>query len=265
MKEIREQLEEKLVELENISHEAQYRLKCIGNKDDRHICVNRRGSKYQLYVIDKYGKRQYLREENIDVASNIVKNAYYNRTLNTVKEQRTAINRFLKCFDENAIKNIYNNLGEGRRQFISPVIPTDEDFIELWLQENSGEQNPYPENAKYITENGEYVRSKSEKIIADMFHKYNIPYQYEPILKLKNKKNLYPDFIVLNVRERKTYYWEHLGLASEETYATKNLEKILIYEKNGIFLGQDLILTIETEYSTLDIKQIENKIRTYLL
>ena len=79
------------------------------------------------------------------------------------------------------------------------------------------------------TKRGEYVRSKSEKILADLFYENGIPYQYEPAFRLINGKLVYPDFVLLNVRERKTFYWEHYGLASDETYSTKNIDKLCLY------------------------------------
>ncbi|SFH72967.1 hypothetical protein SAMN04487830_106120 [Pseudobutyrivibrio sp. OR37] len=71
------------------------------------------------------------------------------------------------------------------------------------------------------------VRSKSEKIIADALEKYNVPYQYEPMLEL-GYNTIYPDFVVLNLRTRKTVYWEHLGLVSDIEYSTA-----FYYEQRG--------------------------------
>ena len=53
-----------------------------------------------------------------------------------------------------------------------------------------------------ITEKGEYVRSKSEKIIADTLTKNNINYVYELPLRLKGYGTVKPDFTVLNKRTR---------------------------------------------------------------
>lgn len=98
-----------------------------------------------------------------------------------------------------------------------------------------------------------------------MFYQYGIPYQYEPRFELKNGKVCYPDFVLLNVRERKTYYWEHFGLASKQDYSDKNLEKLAHYERAGLYLGVNFIMSVETEGVPLDIKLIEEKIRHYLM
>ncbi len=56
-----------------------------------------------------------------------------------------------------------------------------------------------------------------------------------------------------------------MGLTDEFDYATKNFKKLLIYERNGLILGENLILTLETEDMQLDMKMVDRKIREYLL
>jgi hypothetical protein len=75
----------------------------------------------------------------------------------------------------------------------------------------------------------------------------------------------YPDFVLLNVRKGKTIYWEHLGKAGEERYATKNFNKLMDYEKNGLILGDNLIITLESEKQPLDVDIVHRKIKEFLL
>lgn len=49
-----------------------------------------------------------------------------------------------------------------------------------------------------LTEKGERVRSKSEKILADYFYRKNILYKYEKTLYLKGYGTVYPDFTFLS-------------------------------------------------------------------
>ncbi len=64
---------------------------------------------------------------------------------------------------------------------------------------------------------------------------------------------------------RKVVYWEHLGLLDDPEYITRNLEKIDCYEENGIFLGDNLIITRETSEKPLNMKQVRRLIEHYLL
>ena len=134
------------------------------------------------------------------------------------------------------ILKIYSNMPSLKRKYITPVIESDEDYVNKWREEYPGGQNSFPAEGAYQTNRGELVRSKSEKIIADTLDKYGVPYEYEPFVELKSHQNAYPDFMVLNVRTKKTYIWEHLGLLSDEKYAAKNFIKLQKYESSGYLL-----------------------------
>lgn len=86
------------------------------------------------------------------------------------------------------------------------------------------------------------------------------PYRYECPLQLK----VYPDFTVLNVKERKEIYWEHLGMMDDLDYVENALRKITLYEKNGIFTGDSLILTYETKKNPINQKVVRGMIQRYL-
>lgn len=81
------------------------------------------------------------------------------------------------------------------------------------------------ESIEILTEKGESVKSKSEKIIADKLNMMNVPYCYEGPLYMKGYGHVKPDFKVVNVATRKEYYWEHFGLMSDEEYAKKAIKK----------------------------------------
>ena len=142
---------------------------------------------------------------------------------------------------------------------------TDESFIVRWYEEHQGGQNTYPIEGNIFTARGEHVRSKSEKILADLFEKYDIPYVYEPMLKLKNGHVVSPDFALLNIRQRKTIYWEHLGLIDQEEYAVKNLLKLQSYEDSGIVLGENLFISMESTKQGMNTKIVEMYIKNMFL
>ena len=181
-----------------------------------------------------------------------------------LEEMRGVLTRFLKNYGVNAMANLYENLCEGRKAVVTPIEVPDALYVEKWLEEHRGEQNPYPEQGKYETEQGEYVRSKSEKILADTFYKMKVPYRYEARLSLGPNCNAYPDFTCLNVRKRRTIYWEHLGLLNVDAYASKNYEKLALYEKNGILLGDTLMISFETEECPLNTAVLRKKIEAVL-
>ena len=115
-----------------------------------------------------------------------------------------------------------------------------------------------------LTEKGERVRSKSEKIMADYFFRNGIEYKYECPLYLKRTGIIYPDFTFLSEKTGDEIYWEHCGKVDEPLYARSMIRKINAYEDNGIFSGERLILTYETEQTILNTGKIEQLAKRYL-
>ena len=81
---------------------------------------------------------------------------------------------------------------------------------------------------------------------------------------LANGKVIYPDFTVLKVSERKVIYWEHRGMMDDREYARNAVNRIKSYNKNGVFLGENLILTEETSTDPLGTDEIETVISRLL-
>ena len=190
----------------------------------------------------------------------------YDRSVLAVSERELIhIKRLLKQYEEEQLEAVYDKLSEDRQDLVSPVFPTDEQFISEW-EGQKFEPKGFPEDApEYYTAKGERVRSKSEIILADALARKDIPYQYERPLRLKGYGTIHPDFTVLNVRGRKTYYWEHLGMMDDPEYSQKAIERISQYQKNGIYPGEHLILTYETRNYPLQTRQIDDLITHYLV
>ena len=220
---------------------------------------------YQYYLRREGGSREYIRKTNMDIAYLIAQREYDLRVKAELVKQKKSIEGILKNYDVGAIANIYAKTCDAKRELISPIIQPDESFVAEWQKEHKGGLNPYPSQGKYMTNNGEMVRSKSEKIIADMLDKYGVPYTYEPVIVLKNGKKAYPDFAVLNIRTRKTMYWEHLGMITDGEYASANWDKIKKYDKSGIKMWEKLIVSMESDVEPLDVSEIKEKIEEYLI
>ena len=116
-----------------------------------------------------------------------------------------------------------------------------------------------------MTERGERVRSKSEKIIADKLFAMGIPYRYEYPVQLKGSGTVYPDFTLLNVRERKQFYLEHFGMMDDPEYSEKAIKKLEDYAKNRIYIGKNLLVTFETLQKPLDMKVVEQMLKEFIL
>ncbi len=261
---VKELLEKELNEINKSLHILEARRK--GKKADYgSICVKTcRGAHQYRYRGPGDDSYKYVAKADEGKLKVIAQAEFDQRTEKDILAQKRNIERFLCNYDRKGVNSIYERLCTGRKLLVKPLKPTDEMFIEEWKAKNPGCQNTFPIEEAYTTENGENVRSKSELIIANTLYKMNIPYEYEPRLVLGNGQVVFPDFVALNVKERKTVYWEHLGILGDEDYSQKNFSKISAYENSGIFLGHGLIVTMEMPGNPLKTKLIQEKIELYL-
>lgn len=113
----------------------------------------------------------------------------------------------------------------------------------------------------YETINGERVRSKSEQLIADRLYFNGIPYIYEFPL-IIGDMTFHPDFTILRMSDRRVLYYEHLGRMDDPGYSNKNTRRINIYSNNGIIMGDNLFISMETSLHPLDIRTVDRLIKT---
>ena len=112
-----------------------------------------------------------------------------------------------------------------------------------------------------ITERGEKVRSKSEKMIADKLLMLGVPYKYERPLYLSGMGVVYPDFTLLDIINREDVVLEHFGMMDNYAYCEKAIKKMNVYQRNGFQLGKNILYTFETNKNPIDIKNFEIMIR----
>ena len=179
--------------------------------------------------------------------------------------------RYYHCVEDNEgtyiskIDSELPKLHTQRQLLVTPIEPIWEKELVRWYDSEYHGKEFYEGTAEIVTEKGERVRSKSEKILADYFYRNNILYQYEKPLYLKGYGTVYPDFTFLSKKTRKEIYWEHEGMMDKPEYAKSAVKKIESYQRNGIHLGERLILTFETELTVLNSQIVEELVEKYLV
>ena len=179
--------------------------------------------------------------------------------------------RYYHCVEDNEgtyiskIDSELPKLHTQRQLLVTPIEPIWEKELVRWYDSEYHGKEFYEGTAEIVTEKGERVRSKSEKILADYFYRNNILYQYEKPLYLKGYGTIYPDFTFLSKKTRKEIYWEHEGMMDKPEYAKSAVKKIESYQRNGIHLGERLILTFETELTVLNSQIVEELVEKYLV
>lgn len=228
------------------------------------ICRQRNKALYFLRDNPKDFNGKYIREQDLPLAQQLAQKTYDVSVLRAINQELRAIQKYFSAIPKISAENVYETLSKDRQHLITPIEDTDEEYIKRWSAvEYQGKE--FDEHLpELFTSKGERVRSKSEIIIADSLARESIPYRYESPLRLAGYGKIHPDFTVLNVRLRKELYWEHLGMMDEPTYVEKAVQKIVSYEQNGIFPGENLILTFETRQNPINQKLVTLMIQRYL-
>lgn len=262
-----EEFEKMLKSRENyllqLKEEKQRALKTAPEGSLRICC---RGNKSQYYQRNnpKDFNGVYIREKDVELAQKLAQKDYDQKVLCSIEEELNAIRKYrLNCPTKSA-EQLYENLHRERRKLINPIIETDEQYIFNWENVTYKGKEIDGDVPEIYTEKGERVRSKSEVIISDILNREGIPYRYEYPISLKGWGTVYPDFTVLNIRERRELYWEHLGMLDVPDYVESALHKITLYEQNGILPGKNLILTYETKKNPINQKMVRLMIQQYL-
>ncbi|MDZ8084323.1 MAG: RecQ family ATP-dependent DNA helicase [Nostoc sp. DedQUE12b] len=112
-------------------------------------------------------------------------------------------------------------------------------------------------NKIHQAENGIWVRSKSEVIIANILYHSNIDFQYEEKLFYNEYQWKEPDFTIRH--NGNVWYWEHLGLLGNEQYNENWQEKKEIYKELGV--SDKVLTTKESAVLSNQVNELVKKIK----
>lgn len=251
----KENLSKEIQELETLQKVLQLRLS-DAPAGTLQICHKNKGKYAQYYICGEDGKRIYIPADKREFARALAQKSYDRQVFAIVQARLRCAGQLLKQYGR-MTGEVYSKLSDARKSLVTPILPADEEFVKEWYEKHPGAVNPYPVNSALYSERGEMVRSKSEKILADLFFRRGIPYVYEPQLLLNGRKRVYPDFLLLNVQRRKTCVYEHFGMTDNPEYAQNMNEKLALYMENGYWYGDTLLFSMETGAAPLNTKHIE--------
>ena len=225
---------------------------------------------YHCYRDPATGKRvrSYISKSNLDMAQRLAQQTYERQVGKLVEKRIPQLQALLRDFEDDELEKLYTSLHPARRALVKPVEPVAESWEERvarWMAQPYTGLGFREGERSYLTNNGEKVRSKSEKILADLFLSWHIPYKYECPLFLDDYRAFYPDFTFLDPVTGQEIYWEHFGLMDDPSYAQKCFLKINAYGRHDIILYDRLLASFETADCSLDDRIINYWIQKRLL
>ena len=263
MKGLKELLLEEQQRLEKIIQTTKINLK---DAPEGALRMSKSHNRLQYYRCTEEKKSGiYINKSNLELARKLAQKAYDEKVLRVAEKRLLQIKKITKDYSETEIEEIYCGERVERQELIKPIEPTWNQRIAEWKSKEYRGKGFREDTTIILTEKGERVRSKSEKILADYFYRKGIEYKYECPLYLKDIGVIYPDFTFLSRKTGQEIYWEHNGKVDDPVYARNMVRKIQEYENNGIFQGERLILTYETEQTVLNTSKIEQLLKRYIM
>lgn len=276
MKTMESVLRKEMYQLKRIVEEAGKRITAAPKG---HLCIMRKRGNIEYYFKSENrsngkansncGNRgcgngvnvRYMKKNEKSLAEGIAQKDYDVRMIKKAEERIKAIDTFLEKYKKTELGRLYQEMNPYRKELISAPVISDEEYIKQWQAEEYEGKQFADDAQEIVTEKGERVRSKSEKIIADKLYALGIPYRYEYPLVLDGNIKMYPDFTVLRMPAREEVYLEHLGMMDDSNYVDTILYKFSTYEKNGIYLGVNLFVTYETSKRPLNTRTLDGLLK----
>ena len=251
-------------ELSELEMEMERLRKALENQLEGQLLVSGTESVPKYYLKTEAG-RQFLPRSRIEEAAIYAQQDYYRSLLELLEERYSKLSDALQCLKALDPAQVFDNLSVRRKPLVIPEFLPDEEFAELWAATRYEGKKFRDDMPEYYTARGERVRSKSESDIADRNYYRGVLYLYEYPWTLETGGVWFPDFTVVNRRTRRVYIWEHFGKESDPQYAISSMRKLRLYQENGIWPGENLILTHETADRPLTIRDIDAVIDHYLV
>ena len=229
--------------------------------------INYDGSNPRYYIRankkDRNGK--YVRKSDMHRVAAIAQRDYNAEALGAAVRELEGIDRLLEALDQGVVEETYEGLILPRKKLVIPATMSDEEFGRVWQEVKYTGKGFKAGDPEIYSLSGTRVRSKSEGDLDDMFVDLGVPKRYEYPVILWDGRVIYPDFMVLNVRERKEYLWEHLGMTDKAWYMRQNTDRINDLIMSGWIPGDNLILSFESDETPLNVNVAKEVARKILL
>ncbi len=217
------------------------------------------------------GVKKYLPQSDYACIRELAQKRYYELVLEDLRKQRATLERLLQDYAPDDCEGIYASMRPEIQNFVKTMFPTCEEFVAAWKSVRY--RGKSLEGASLVSVDGVKMRSKSELMIANALSASGVPYRYEFPHKMNwrdadgrvRQVKVFPDFTCLNVRTRREFVWEHFGMMDDADYVGETMEKLDVYERNGLLLGENFVFTMETRARPLDSRRIQRVIERFLI
>ena len=229
------------------------------------ISCEGRNPRYYIRASKADPNGKYVRKSDMPRAAAIAQRDYNAEALGAALRELEGIDRLLGALEQGVVEETYEGLILPRKKLVIPATVSDEEFGRIWQDVKYTGKGFKAGDKEIYSLSGTRVRSKSEGDLDDMFADLGVPRRYEYPVILWDGRVIYPDFMLLNVKTRKEYLWEHLGSTDDPGYMRRNTDRINDLIMSGWIPGDNLIISMESDVTPLNINIAKEVARKVLL
>lgn len=216
-----------------------------------------------FYKYEK-GKRTYLGADRKIEVENLQKRKVMVTCLKKIDQNQVLMKQFLKRYQSIDLNYIRENLSKAYQNGSLDVYSARDKEITKWGDQEYQRSDKFPEALVHRTLKGDFVRSKSEVIIANNLYMKGIEYRSEELTKV-GSHIFAPDFKILVPSTRKIKLLEHFGMMHDPEYRERALWKISTYIENGYRPYEDILFTFDDLNGNTDAKNLDVLITNFCM
>ena len=155
--------------LEKVVTQAKADLNTTVPEGHLRISIDKNKPRYYQCIDDNKGV--YIPRDNKELPKRLAQKGYNKAVVKKGEARLKQIKKITKNYSDDEIEKIYTSMNKARQLLVTPIEPTWDQLLTKWYEEEYQGKEFKEGTPLILTEKGERVRSKSEKILADYFYR----------------------------------------------------------------------------------------------
>ncbi len=220
------------------------------------------GRQYYSKYVD--GKKNYLGIGNVEEVVQLQRHRLLTELVKRIEKNERILKRFIRDYQDVSPQTVVRLLGKAYQSsdIVENILQGSKNY-KKWGDQPYQRSTKYPEALIHRTMKGDFVRSKSEVIIANTLYPKNLQYRYEELTKVGNY-TFAPDFKIAVPHQNKIKILEHFGMMDDPKYRKRALWKIDVYLDAGFKPYEDILFTFDDFDGGIDAKNLDTLINSFL-
>ena len=143
----------------------------LSTEPEGHLRISIDQNKPRYYQCINDSKGIYIPRDEKELPRRLAQKGYNEAVIKKGETRLKQIKRITKNYSDDEIEKIYTSMNKARQLLVTPIEPTWDQLLTKWYEEEYQGKEFKEGTPLILTEKGERVRSKSEKILADYFYR----------------------------------------------------------------------------------------------